>query len=429
MPKLPLTCLALAMAAWSLSAFADTVTLTSGEKLEGKITSETDTEITIDVKVSANITDPQTVKKSDVLSVSKEAADEVAWQSVKNIKLGASSLPVASYEMFANSLRNFATNFPQSSHAAEAQKTADALLAEKKRVDAGEVKLDNKWLSKEEAQKERYQINALLAFNFMREQSTRDLVGALNTFDAIERNYAGSRIYPEAVELAKRLLQALKTEVDRRGPLAVAAAADRAKGVQLASEPQKTELSGIHKRDEAAADAMAAAAEKQGLKWAPLLNYNQHLQRTGSKIPSEMSRLNSIPVAKMRESIKLAEAAQQALAKADITAAEESARQATEAWSENELARRITTDLAAAKASGLTPSETPEASLPVPETPPAETGTDTAAATEEVSDEEEAKPFLLTPAGAIVLVIVIAFLIAAFNAYKKVRGRANEIIE
>ena len=58
---------------------ADTVTLKSGEKLDGKILNETDTEVTISVQVSATIKDERVVKREDIATVEKVQPDEVAW--------------------------------------------------------------------------------------------------------------------------------------------------------------------------------------------------------------------------------------------------------------------------------------------------------------------------------------------------------------
>src|SRR5687767_3643608 len=183
----------------------DTVTLKSGEKIDGRILSETSAELKIEVK-SGGIVDERTVAKSDVAKVEKASADGVAWQPLKTLQPGANSLPAAQYDRVIGPLRSFVTQFPQSPHVADAQKALTAFEEEKKRVDAGELKLNGKWISKDEVQKERYQINALVALNYLREQQARgDIIGALNTFDVIERDYPGSRAYPDAVEAVLRI--------------------------------------------------------------------------------------------------------------------------------------------------------------------------------------------------------------------------------
>ena len=180
------------------SAFADTIILKSGEKLEGKVVGETPTELTVEVKISAGITDLTKIAKNTVAKIEKEQLDEVAWQPLKNIKLGANSLPSAQYDAVMRPLQNFVGDFPTSSHKAEAETIIASFAEEQKRVDAGEVRMGQNWLSKAEVEQERYQINATLAYQYIRGQVTAGhLVCALNSFEQIETTFNGARVYPD----------------------------------------------------------------------------------------------------------------------------------------------------------------------------------------------------------------------------------------
>jgi hypothetical protein len=135
------------------SGFADTVTLKSGEKLEGKILSETDTEVTIEVSVTSSIKDQRVVKKADVDKIDKVQPDAEAWAGLKNISVGEESLEPADYQRYIAVLSSFVSQFPQSTHAAEAKQKVAALQEEAKRVDAGEMKLGGKWLTADEVKR------------------------------------------------------------------------------------------------------------------------------------------------------------------------------------------------------------------------------------------------------------------------------------
>jgi hypothetical protein len=426
--KFPLTVVAVCLAALSASAFADTVTLKSGEKVEGKITAETATEITIEAKVAAGITDTRTIPKAEVASVSKEAPDEAAWLPLKNFKPGVNSLPAASYDAIINPLRGFAGQFPQSAHAAEAQTLADTFIAEKQRVEGGEVKLDGKWLSKDEVQKERYQINALLSFNFMKDQSTRDLVGAMNSFDVIEKTYPGARSFPDAVDLAKRVLAALKPEADRRIQSFTAAKTERDKAIKEAKGAQRTELEATKRRDEVASEAAVSAIEKQGLQWFPLnANSERALQRTSSRAVSESQRLAALPVAKMRESLQYTAKVREALDKKDAAAAEAALTQAGNAWNNNELLTRLRDEVSTARNAAATAAAAPE-SVAAPAST-ASTKSESTEALPEVPQDDPEKPFLLTPAGIIVSIIGLIFIIGAVVVFKKIKSKASDVLE
>jgi len=416
-------------------SFADTITLNSGEKLTGTIMAETDTEMTVSVKISASISDERVIKKSDIAKVEKVAPDALAWEQLKNIKLGKNSYPAGSYDPAITSLKAFVTQYPKSSFADQAQKAAEAFTEEKERVESGEVKLDNKWLSKDEAEREKYQIGALVAFNYMRDrQASGDLVGALNAFDAIEKNYPGSRSYPDAVEVARQILPTLKTRVDSSLKLLDVQKADRENGLKLSSLQQQADIKAALKREQDVAEAALNAATRQGLKWPPFIpNSDKSLQALNTKVNAESTRLANLPtpIPAMRDSIQSAEKARQALNKQEFDVAEEALKQATEKWRVNEMILRLRPELlaaqgAAAKAAAAEAAEkkAAAAATPVPvakvEVPPP--------APEPVA-EEPSRPFLLTPMGAITVLVLIAFAVVGISALRKFRSKPEEAAE
>ncbi len=82
------------------------------------------------------------------------------------------------------------------------------------RVDAGQFKYLGEWLSRQEAMRRRIQIVAMQVFGTMQQQAAgADLVGAMQTFDTIEKDYITTRIYPDAVTLAKQVLVRLQQDL------------------------------------------------------------------------------------------------------------------------------------------------------------------------------------------------------------------------
>ena len=410
----------------SCSAFADTITLTNGEKLEGKVLSETATELTVEYRESAGITDQKVIKKSDVVSVMKEQPDEAAWKTIKDFKLGAFSLPARQYDELLKPLNFFANTYPQNAHAADVKKMQEAVESEKARVEAGEVKVADKWLSKEEAQKERYQINGLLAFNHMKSQSAAgDMIGALNTFDQLEKTYPGSKNYPDAADLAKQVLPALRATVTRAAQQLEVDAAGR----KTASN--RAELEAAAAREQAAGEAAIAAAERAQQKWPALSSRStKNLTALGTKAQAELQRLAALDVAKMRQSIQLAEKARILLDAKDLPAAEATLREASTAWATNEMTARITTELASARTAAIPESAPVEEPKPV-EKPVEKPKPEAAAPTvvEVVEEEEKPKSFFLTLPGAVTVVVLLAFVLVGINVFKKLKSRANDVLE
>jgi hypothetical protein len=444
--------LALASVAFATSLLADTVVLKNGTKIEGKITSETDTQITIESR-SGGIIDEQTVKKDEVQSVSKTAADEAAYAPLRGIKLGTNSLPTAvQYDTYLTPLRAFVSKYPDSKYKAEIEKLVADFEAEQKRVTDGEAKLDGKWMNKTEVQRERYQINGMVAFNYMKEQSARgDAVGAMNTFDLLKKQYPGSRGYIEAVDTAKRLLPALKQQADARLARLPAENADREKAVAGSTGLNKIQLQGELDQEKQGMEAALAQAKRQGLRWPPFIPRSEDSMKQISTLAGEEgSQLTSVDVAKARQSIQLATEARAALDKKDFTTAEEKTRAARDAWGENEIATRLDAEIPEAKTAAAAKIGTPGEPAPAPtdatsttetkpeskpetksEEKPAESATAStestagSTSTETAAAEDEPNPLF-----RILLIIVIAIVaFVGLKAYRGIKKRSSEVIE
>jgi hypothetical protein len=409
-------------------AFADTITLTSGEKVEGKVVRETDAEITVEVKLSAAVTDERVIPRKEIAKIDKEMPDEIEWQAIKNLKPGPNSMAATQYEAFMRPLQSFLNTYPKSPHAAEASQILAIFSGEKARVEGGEVRLGDRWLSKEEVDKERYQISALLAYQFMRGQrASGDLIGALNVFDQIEKTYPGAKSFPDAVELARETLGALKVMIERAQETFATEKASFEAGVAMANAIQKPQLLEARQRELAQGEAAVAAAEKAKIKWPTLIaRSDKNLSAIAKKIPTETQRLARFDVAKLRQSVQLADQGQKQLAGGN-PAAGETLGKALTLWPANELAKRLQPEAAAlrvaAKATPVAVAATPKAT-PVKATP-----TPRPKVVVEDTPPEPEKPFLLTVGGIITIIILLALVVAGVVIFRKIKGRANEILE
>lgn len=426
---------AVALLAWAALApalLADTVTLKSGEKIEGKVLSETDTEVVIEYKVSASITDSRTVPKAEVASVDKAGPDVAAYEAIKNLKPGPFSQPAENYERIIAALQNFVNTYAASTHVAEVKETLAQFQAEKGRVDGGEVKIAGNWLSKEQAEKEKYQIQAQLYYGQMQTQvRAGDYIGALTTFDALEKQYNGARAFPDAVDFAKKVVVSLRQMAERALPVAKQKAQERTTGLALLSEPQKSEVAAAQKRELDAMQARLEAASKGKQKWPPYMaNYDKSLEAVIKATQAEQKRLEALPVPKMRQSIAATEQALIAREAKDFAKLETSVREAQSAWPQNEELKRLNVEVSKEKLELAKATPTPK---PTP-TPRATPNPEEVAKQAEIMKKaqeaaaaEEAP--LFTPFRIVLALVVLALAVAAWKAYSKIRNKANEIIE
>ena len=124
----------------SASLCGDTVTLKSGDKVEGKILSETDAEVTISVQVTATIKDERVIKRDEIAKIDKVQPDEQAWALIANLAPGSESLERDEYDKVKAALGYFTGTFPKSAHADLAQSRLQQFTAEQIRVGLGDRK-------------------------------------------------------------------------------------------------------------------------------------------------------------------------------------------------------------------------------------------------------------------------------------------------
>lgn len=368
----------------ALSGLADTVTLKSGEVLNGTILSDTEKEIVMDVTIASGISDQKTIAKTDVQTVIKTTADQAAFAPLKDLAVGPRSLPLAAYDPILKSLQAFVVKYPQSAHVAEVNAKIEAFKKDQAQVKAGELKWDNRWYNREQIEKNKSFLGSQMQLATMKEQAARhDFIGALNTFASIEKAYATTRAYPEAVELAQNQVRTAASEMERIRGIVKVQEDQFNSGVQLAGEPQKSQMLAARQAQIAAADATLAAAERSQVKWKPLLPLSKKSFDTlKSTLTAEAPRIAKLSVADMRKSLADTDAAKIAIEAKNAEVAEAKLNEAKTLWKDNpeigalnnqlkplkeELKRKAPADAATsgtangstAPAASATPSPTP----------------------------------------------------------------------
>jgi len=460
MPKIhTLASLLLALAILMSSAFADSVTLKSGEHLEGKITSETDRDITIQVKVSAGITDERVIPKAQIEKTEKTSPELEAYRSIAAIQLGKDSMNVAQYDQYIQALEAYVSQYPASVRIADVQTRLNAFLDEKKRVEDGEIKMDGQWIPKAEVRKEKVQIGGQLTFTYMKSQAADgQYIPALNTFAVIEKNFAGAAVMPEAIDLAQRIVVKLEATVLRAIPEQKARAEQQKKDLAAAGPVDRETMTAAIKRQQDAEDAQVQASTSG---WPPFYPDNEKsLTALMTRLKSEGPRLATLPIEKMRDSLQETLEAKQGLASGDINGAVEKLKDATLLWPTNELAVRLTKEAlemqkGAAASAAATPAPASAAETSAQATPrmkhgapipsadgpaasatapasaasaspaPAPAATTVASVKAAASDSDDDQSLVTIPR-VLGLVAVLALLLIGANMYMKKKKRQAE---
>jgi hypothetical protein len=367
------------LSALTCSAIADTVILKSGERIEGKVTEDNDKTLTITVQVTPSISDDRTIPKSEIAKVSKAPADEVAYQAIMNIQTGPNSLAPDQYTQLINRLTPFLQQYRNSIHAIDIQQTINGFEAERKRVLASEVKMNGEWLTKEQTRKLRIQVGGTFTYEAMKSQAASgDLIGALNSLATIEKSYPGAAAYPDAVDLAKQILNQLKPLVDGAMADLVVTKKVLEKGWKDAGAADRTDMMNSYKRQQARLEAADDIATKNG-QWPPFSKESEKcLKDIQSKIPTEQQRLALLPVNSYRTSVQLSTQAEHQFASGEVVEAKAALKDALAMWPLNEAAKRVQEDVNQIKSTPkpveIAPEPVPaKAATPAPATPAAKT--------------------------------------------------------
>ena len=130
----------------------DSVTLNSGEIFKGRITSLTDTDVTIEVTNERHtIFTTQTIAKSDIKEVYKPTPEQrqenAAYQALDRYQLNPNQeLKPADYSEGIAAFEKFLATYPNSEHATNITARQTAWRFEKFEVEHGRVKFADKWM-------------------------------------------------------------------------------------------------------------------------------------------------------------------------------------------------------------------------------------------------------------------------------------------
>jgi len=135
---------------------ADTLTLNSGEVLEGQITSETETQVAIEVSLyRGTIFTTRQVDKSDIRSITRESMgqkqEKAAYESLAKYALNPNQeLTKDQYATGIAAFEKFQAKYTNSTYTAEISKRIEDWQAEASNVSSSKVKFAGAWMSPEE---------------------------------------------------------------------------------------------------------------------------------------------------------------------------------------------------------------------------------------------------------------------------------------
>ena len=294
---LPLCCLLLPAVSW-----ADKIYLNSGEVITGTVMEETPDLVRVQVLVGT-IKDNRAISRVSISRIEKTTPEDSERDACLPLKVTPDGLPLKGYEERLKVINDFLTKYPTSKYLAEIQEIRTTLNGELDRVKAGDVRFRGNWLSPEQQVIHAYQLEANTAHRIMRQAASgRNFLGALRQFESIEKTYAGTLAFPQALTDVKRILPAYGQQLTKELEFARYDAAQNAKGMAALQESAR-----IAAQQEVAAaaerfKAQVAAEKAKKVTWLSVdLKSEASINEAIGRIRKEIDRVGKLDPAPMEK--------------------------------------------------------------------------------------------------------------------------------
>jgi hypothetical protein len=319
-------------------AKADIITLKDGTSVKGDILNQGPAEVVIEYFVTPTIKDQKTIPRDQIVKIDSIPKDDKAFVDLGDLSSPPTVLDTSYYDLLVDSkIPGFLARYPYSRHISELRDDLRLLEEERSRVRKGDRKLNGAWISSTQIQNDPYGFGSMIKFSEMKELAAKnDPVGALRCYEAIEKNYPGSLVMPDAVELALvqiGLLQGTLNSAKANFPII-----DKSRQVAIAQAPadQAKQLRESIDRENVAAKGSIAAATADGTKFFPVFQNNKDaLDALQAVVTSENARILQLQSLTMREGIKASGKCVELLAAGKIKEAQDQLALSNKLWPAN----------------------------------------------------------------------------------------------
>lgn len=326
-------------------AMADTVTLKSGEVVEGKIRYATDQAVSIEVQFSPTIRDERIIPASEVESIQRLSPDGIEFQRLSKIRIPATALDPSPYDrILKEDLRPFLERYSFSDHADAVEKMVAEFEKERSRIaDGGQVKADGVWLTPDEFKAEKYQIEAsALLERLKREFDLQRWPETLNLFEVLKKSYPNSIAFVEALPMASTAADRFdaKLNFDLRNLPAVLR--QRQSAVERASERDADRIRRAFEEEEAGAKRISEQARARQESFHAAFSFDEALLKTQqSAVQKLKADLAGIDRRALESGVRIIRRARSEFEGGHLAAARKSVEQLADTWPQFEGLGRL----------------------------------------------------------------------------------------
>ena len=313
-----------------LTQGAEWIELKDGTKVEGKIVTDAADTVVIEIQTTPTIREQKSYPRAEVVKVHRATQDDLAFEEIAAIAAPATADDPNVYDAPLERIRSFMKGYAYSKHMPQARKLAASLESERTRVSAGEVKVDGQWISGAAAGPDKTELGGRIQLSKMKFASNPESV--LMAFEALEKNYATSSSYPDAVKMARESIGKLRTDLLRARTDLERRTREQEQGLQLASADRRAQMELGIAEEKAAVQGQIDRAKQNGAKWLPLLPEAKSLDEMSKLADSEDARLAKVDVDNLDAAVDSAAQARKQIEGGQLAEAKSNLETASKLW-------------------------------------------------------------------------------------------------
>ncbi|MGJ8644742.1 MAG: PTPDL family protein [Luteolibacter sp.] len=280
------------------AAGADTITLKSGESMEGSILREDAENYYIQVNVTESIKEEKVVAKADVKSVEKVSEEEKAFAKISELTPAPDLLEEEGYTARIERIEAFLEAYPSGSKKKSAEDMIAELKGELEVIAAGGAKMEGLMISPEEYEANAYALDEQIAAQRISDAiGRRDFLSSLRRFEDYETCFSQAAGRPIVVNQINQVLAAFGASLRESLATFDQRMERRETGLERMSQEDRTQTKKA--LDERYAQLNAKFEEEKAAKekWiTPDINHKQSLTEALRQVDATMKKLDSAKV-------------------------------------------------------------------------------------------------------------------------------------
>ncbi len=302
--SIALACAALSLTPGWDAAMADEIRLHSGDTFQGRLLEETAEHYRFEVHVSQAIRETRVFPRADVAELHRQTPAERAFGTLQERMPPGDRLTLEDYDELLAMANAFLEEHGGSPQAQQARQFVATLNEEREQVAEGSIKVAGEWHSAEDQQRHRYDFNAMVLAEELREQLEQEnYLEALRTFDTLLTDYPRSTHMIDSIPAARQAMEQLKPIIDRLildNPVRVERREQSKLGLPA---DQLARLERGIAAEEASFAARLEAEQAAGIRWKSYSAMNiDSLEATRDRIQETAELLDNKDVAELRQS-------------------------------------------------------------------------------------------------------------------------------